>query len=115
MSTEELIKLLRIDSCDQCQYIAECTAKKKGCLLNFKAADMLEFAASERQAVFALGQMDMRLAAQNALGDAASTLNKFDGCLIPKDALTSRTKDVLGVIAATYRQAAEIVGELVIT
>lgn len=115
MELQKMIEMLRIDSCDRCSYIKECTAKKKGCLLNFKAADMLEFAAAERQAVFALGQMDMRSAAQNALMDAALTLSNLDGRLIAKDALTSRTKDVLGVIAATYEQAAEIIGELVIT
>lgn len=115
MSTKELIDLLRSDSCGRCGYIDECTAEKRDCLLNFKAADMLELAEAEKQAAFSLGQMDMRLAAQSALIDVASTLNKFDGRLIPKDVLTSRTKDVLGVIAATYRQAAEIVGGLVIT
>ena len=95
MSAKELIDLLRSDSCHKCGYIAECTAKQKGCLLHLKAADMLELAVAEKQAAFSLGQTDMRLAAQNALLDASSVRH--------------------GVCASVYRRAAAIVGELVIT
>ena len=95
MSAKELIDLLRSDSCQKCGYIAECTAEKGGCLLHLKAADMLELAATEKQAAFSLGQMDMRQAAQNALLDASSMRH--------------------GVSASVYRRAAAIVGDLVIT
>ena len=95
MCTQELIEVLRSDSCERCGYIDECTAEKRGCLLCFKAADMLELAAAEKQAAFSLGQADMRLAAQNALLDASSMRH--------------------GVSASVYRRAATIVGDLVIT
>ena len=90
-----LIELLRTSNCDGCPYGGECIDSQRGCVLSLKAADLLELAAAERQAVFALGQMDMRQSAQQALADAAA--------------------GGLGIIAATYRQAAVIVGDLEIS
>lgn len=90
-----LIELLRASDCSGCPFQKECEESERGCLLSLKAADMLEMAAAERQAVFALGQMDMRNAAQLALHDAAKKHN--------------------GLVAATYRQAAVIVGDLEIS
>lgn len=95
MDSKKMIELLRASNCDGCPYGGECKDSQRGCVLPLKAADLLELAAAERQAVFALGQMDMRQSAQQALADAAA--------------------GGLGIIAATYRQAAVIVGDLEIS
>lgn len=90
-----LIELLRASDCSGCPFQKECEESERGCVLPLKAADLLELATAERQAVFALGQMDMRQSAQQALADA--------------------TAGGLGIIAATYRQAAVIVSDLEIS
>lgn len=92
METRKLIEALRSDSCDGCPYSEECKTQVRGCILYFKAADMLELANAERKATFALGQMDMRQAAQSALMDAAA--------------------GELDLVAVVFQRAAAIVGAL---
>lgn len=92
METRKMIEVLRSDSCDCCPYSEECETQMRGCILCFKAADMLELANAERKATFTLGQMDMLQAAQSALMDAAAGEDNL--------------------VAVVFQRAAAIVGAL---
>ena len=97
MNRTEMVELLRRQDCNGCPWDKECNAADRGCILCEKAADALEFASAERQAVYALGQMDMRDSAHRALIAQAGVLSKTSS-----------------LAAAAMRQAAVIVSELVV-
>lgn len=99
MKTAELIEMIRRSDCVVCPVMKKCETNEAGCILYRIAADRLEeleakLAATERekQAIFRLGQMDMRQSAAEALADRADGL--------------------YGLVAATMIDAAEFVRQL---
>ena len=79
MNHKAISKGLRSNDCNKCPFSMECYPKlEEPCMLSLKAADLIddlqqkcERSSKELQAVFRLGQMDMKESICNMLRDVA--------------------------------------------